>query len=409
MDTTFVPHRIASDSGHGAGLGHRRLNAPGCPETSETSLAGSSNHTCPSRPWLFLTSTTTTTKSGCGGARLRQLVRAAGSSASPGERRRGGPRDLERRGLGTALLREGRPSRAAEEGIRHFTAEILAVHVPAGLGGRADRPCSTVLARIDRGDSEQAGTSSYDAMREPRTRRVHWPRRRRWLDHRGHPAGAAHALRDTSWQAAPAATALGMSARPGLRRTPTSTATSCRRVFSSISRAHRRAPARSGPARVGRGLPRPEADADAVRRRLDQRTVELGSGSRHGHARDRERGRCRDPLSISKRRQSSGRHRRRDHRPELLVLEIDNRSLHRPGNIPVPRDTTTGIRLPMSGYRCRVQPFFDQGGALRRRGPGVSVGLWSWETPADARRAAACRCPPVISTAYRLDAWPAAG
>ena len=36
--------------------------------------------------------------------------------------------------------------------------------------------------------------------------------------------------------------------------------------------------------------------------------------------------------------------------------------------------------------------------ARRRLGAAGSarVGLWSWETPTDVRRAAACRCPPVL-------------
>ena len=74
----------------------------------------------------------------------------------------------QQRGLGTALLRE-LARRAAEEGIRHFTAEILAENRPMlnlarrlGPAETASRG-TTVSARIDLPPAaEQAGTSSYD-------------------------------------------------------------------------------------------------------------------------------------------------------------------------------------------------------------------------------------------------------
>jgi RimJ/RimL family protein N-acetyltransferase len=80
----------------------------------------------------------------------------------------------QRRGLGTALLRE-LAQRAAEEDIRHFTAEILAENGPMltlahRLGDtETTRHGSTVSARIDlTAAPEQAGTSSsdgYDLLR----------------------------------------------------------------------------------------------------------------------------------------------------------------------------------------------------------------------------------------------------
>ena len=74
----------------------------------------------------------------------------------------------QQRGVGTVLLRE-LAQRAAEEGIRHFTAEILAENRPmlnlARLLGPAETASrgTTVSARIDLPPAtEQAGTSSYD-------------------------------------------------------------------------------------------------------------------------------------------------------------------------------------------------------------------------------------------------------
>ncbi len=74
----------------------------------------------------------------------------------------------QRRGLGTALLRE-LAQRAAEEGIRCFVAEILAENRPmltlARRLGDTETTChgSTVSARIDlTAATEQARTSGYD-------------------------------------------------------------------------------------------------------------------------------------------------------------------------------------------------------------------------------------------------------
>ena len=74
----------------------------------------------------------------------------------------------QQRGVGTVLLRE-LAQRAAEEGIRHFTAEILAENRPMlnlarrlGPAETASRG-TTVSARIDLPPAtEQADTSSYD-------------------------------------------------------------------------------------------------------------------------------------------------------------------------------------------------------------------------------------------------------
>ena len=74
----------------------------------------------------------------------------------------------QQRGVGTALLRE-LAQRAAEEGIRYFTAEILAENRPmltlARRLGPAEttRDGTTVSARIDlTPGAEQADTSGYD-------------------------------------------------------------------------------------------------------------------------------------------------------------------------------------------------------------------------------------------------------
>jgi RimJ/RimL family protein N-acetyltransferase len=73
----------------------------------------------------------------------------------------------QRRGLGTVLLRE-LARRAAEEGIRHFTAEILADNRPmltlAHRLGHAEttRDGTTVSARIELPAAQQTATFSSD-------------------------------------------------------------------------------------------------------------------------------------------------------------------------------------------------------------------------------------------------------
>lgn len=73
----------------------------------------------------------------------------------------------QRRGLGTALLHE-LAQRAAEEGIRHFTAEILAENLPmltlARQLGHAETTChgSTVSALIDLPAADQAPAFGHD-------------------------------------------------------------------------------------------------------------------------------------------------------------------------------------------------------------------------------------------------------
>jgi RimJ/RimL family protein N-acetyltransferase len=77
----------------------------------------------------------------------------------------------QRRGLGTALLHD-LAQRAAEEGIRQFTADILAENQPmltlAHRFGQAETTSSgtTVSARIDLTEAtEQADTDGYDLLR----------------------------------------------------------------------------------------------------------------------------------------------------------------------------------------------------------------------------------------------------
>ena len=82
-------------------------------------------------------------------------------------------------------------------------------------------------------------------------------------------------------------------------------------------------------------------------------------------------------------------HWRRDHGSDLLLVEIDNRSLY-------PDQTVCGIS-PSLAYvagtatgaeqrclRCRIQPNRNQGGAA---GPASAPGLWPREAPPGARRA----------------------
>jgi RimJ/RimL family protein N-acetyltransferase len=130
----------------------------------------------------------------------------------------------QRRGLGTALLRE-LAQRAAEEGISHFSAEILAENRPMlSLAHRlgdteTTRQGSTVSALIDlSAATEQPGTSGYDwsdlLRAAARGEFIGLPAvLRGWLDVSEKlfttllvPVGT---FRDTSRQAAPAATTPG--------------------------------------------------------------------------------------------------------------------------------------------------------------------------------------------------------
>jgi RimJ/RimL family protein N-acetyltransferase len=183
MDTTLVPHRITLRSGHRVLLRALRPDdGPGLAEAFEQ-LSETSRYRrfFTAKPHLseqslaFLTDVDhhdhealVAVAPGSG-----QLVGVARFIRNPRE-----PDQAEvavtvidswqRRGLGTALLRE-LAQRAAEEGIRHFTAEILAENRPmltlAHRLGPAETAGhgSTVSARIDlTAAAEQAGATSYD-------------------------------------------------------------------------------------------------------------------------------------------------------------------------------------------------------------------------------------------------------
>jgi RimJ/RimL family protein N-acetyltransferase len=183
MDTTVVPHRITLRSGHRVLLRALRPDdGPGLAEAYEQ-LSETSRYRrfFTAKPHLseqslaFLTDVDhrdhealVAVAPGSG-----QLVGVARFIRNPRE-----PDQAEvavtvidswqRRGLGTALLRE-LAQRAAEEGITHFTAEILAENQPmltlAHRLGPAETTGhgSTVSARMDlTAAAEQAGTTRYD-------------------------------------------------------------------------------------------------------------------------------------------------------------------------------------------------------------------------------------------------------
>jgi RimJ/RimL family protein N-acetyltransferase len=138
----------------------------------------------------------------------------------------------QRRGLGTALLRE-LAQRAAEEGIGHFTAEILAENQPMltlahRLGdAESTRSGHTVSALIDLTEAtEQPGTSSCDSYHLLRAAArgdfIGLPALLRgWLDLSEKIIATllvpVNAGCDTSQQAAPTATAPGRPENPATR------------------------------------------------------------------------------------------------------------------------------------------------------------------------------------------------
>ena len=240
MDTTLVPHRITLRSGHRVLLRALRPDdAPGLAEAfeqlSETSRYRRFFTAKPhlsERSLAFFTDVdhhdhealvAVTPGSG-------QLVGVARFIRNPREpdQAEGAVTVIDswqRRGLGTALLRE-LAQRAAEEGIRHFTAEILAENRPMltlarRLGHAETADCgSTVSARIDlTAATEQADTDSYDLLRAAaRGEFIGLPAALRgWLDLSEKIIATllvpVSAFRDSSRQA-PAATHPGSDAGP---------------------------------------------------------------------------------------------------------------------------------------------------------------------------------------------------
>ena len=183
MDTTFVPHQITLRSGH------RVLVRPVCPDDAPALAEAYEQLSETSRYRRFFTAKPHLSEQSLAfftdvdhrdhealvavAPGSGQLVGVARFIRNPRE-----PDQAEvaitvtdswqRRGLGTALLRE-LAQRAAEEGISHFSAEILAENQPMislahRLGDTETTSSgSTVSARIDLAAApEQPATSSYD-------------------------------------------------------------------------------------------------------------------------------------------------------------------------------------------------------------------------------------------------------
>jgi RimJ/RimL family protein N-acetyltransferase len=182
MDTTLVPHRITLRSGHRVLIRALRLDdAPGLTaafdQLSETSRYRRFFTVKPQlseRSLAFLTDVDHRDHEALvavapGSGQLVGVARFIRDAREPDQAEVAVTviDSWQRRGLGTALLRE-LAQRAVAEDVQHLTAEILAENKPmltlAHRLGYAETTCreSTISARMDlTAEAEQTGTSSH--------------------------------------------------------------------------------------------------------------------------------------------------------------------------------------------------------------------------------------------------------